>query len=104
MNGLYRTVLMLYIKDTFSHPEHTCFVLRNKYLKILKILRREQKNLNFPKKGLKNETICNVIQDIISLWKDELEAVIENIGINCSIENKSYYWLSYDGLKKNYLN
>ena len=49
---------------------------------------------------MKNETICNVIQDEISFWKDELETVIENVERTCSSEDRSYYWLSYDGIKK----
>ena len=40
MNGSDRISSMLYIKERFSHPEHTRFVLGNKYPKILKIIRR----------------------------------------------------------------
>ena len=40
-----------------------------------------------------------MIQDGISLWKDELENVIDNNKKACSGE-ESYYLLSYDGLNK----
>ena len=32
--------------------------------------------------------------------KGELDYIIEKNEIICSIENKSYYWLRYDGIKK----
>ena len=46
-----------------------------------------------------NEIICNKIQTSISLWKEYLETVIENNERLCSSEKKSYYWLSFNGLK-----
>ena len=53
----------------------------------------------FKGESRRNEIICNMIQNSISLWKDELETVVENNKNTCSIE-KSYYWLRYDGFKK----
>ena len=78
MDGSDRIVSILNIKETFLYPEHTIFVLGNRFSKILKILRREQPNLKFSNKSLKDEIICNVIQTNILLWRDELETVIEN--------------------------
>ena len=73
MNGSDRILSMVYIKETLLHPEHTLFVLVNQYPKTLKISRREYMNLKFSKKSLeKIEIICNVIQNRISLWKDEI--------------------------------
>ena len=46
-----------------------------------------------------NKIICNKIQTSISLWKEYLETVIENNERLCSSEKKSYYWLSFNGLK-----
>ena len=46
-----------------------------------------------------NEIICNNIQTSISLWKEDLEIVIENNESLCSIETNFYYWLSFDGIK-----
>ena len=46
-----------------------------------------------------NEIICNKIQTSISLWKEDLETVIENIKRLCSSETNSYHWLIFDGLK-----
>ena len=46
-----------------------------------------------------NKIICNKIQTGISLWKEDFETVIENNESLCSGEKKSYYWLSFDGLK-----
>ena len=46
-----------------------------------------------------NEIICNKIQTSISLWKEYLETVIENNERFFSSEKKSYYWLSFDGIK-----
>ena len=43
---------------------------------------------------------CNKIQTGISLWKDDLETVIENNESLCSSETNSYYWLSFDGLNE----
>ena len=40
-----------------------------------------------------------MIQDCISLWKDELETIIETNEITSSSE-KSYYWFRYDGINK----
>ena len=47
-----------------------------------------------------NEIICNNIQTSISLWKEDLETVIENNQNLCSSETNSYYWLRFDGLKR----
>ena len=46
-----------------------------------------------------NESICNKIQISISLWKEDLENVIENNERLCLSETNYYYWLSFDGLK-----
>ena len=51
-----------------------------------------------------NEMILNKIQISISLWKDDLETMMEKNEIFCSSETNSYYWLSFDGFKKNYPN
>ena len=48
----------------------------------------------------KNITVCDVIHNIISLWMDELETVIENNEKTCSSEKRSYYCLSSDGPNK----
>ena len=45
------------------------------------------------------EITCNTIQTSISLWKEYLETMIENIEWLCSSETNSYCWLSFDGLK-----
>ena len=42
---------------------------------------------------------CNTIQKSISLWKEYLETMLENIEYLCSSETNYYYWLSFDGLK-----
>ena len=46
-----------------------------------------------------NEITCNKIQTVISLWKDDLEIVIENNERLCSSETNSYYWLIFYGIK-----
>ena len=46
-----------------------------------------------------NEIICNNIQTSISFCKEDLETVMEKNENLCSSETKSYYWLSFDGLK-----
>ena len=45
------------------------------------------------------EITCNTIQTSISLCKEYLENMIENIEWLCSSESKNYYCLSLDGLK-----
>ena len=52
MNGSYRIVSMLYIKEKFLQTAHTISVLVSQYPKILKILRREYLNLTFSEKSL----------------------------------------------------
>ena len=42
---------------------------------------------------------CNNIQTSISLWKEDLETVIQKNKQMVQVKNV-YYWLSYDGLKK----
>ena len=42
---------------------------------------------------------CKKIHTSISLWKEDLETVIENNENLCSSETNSYYRLSFDGLK-----
>ena len=54
---------------------------------------------DFKEEARRIEITCNTIQTNISLWKDYLETVIENNERLCSSETKSYYWLSFDGLK-----
>ena len=46
-----------------------------------------------------NKIICNKIQTSISLWKEDLETVIENNEGLFSSEIDYYYWFSFDGLK-----
>ena len=46
-----------------------------------------------------NEMICNKIQTIILLWKEDFETVIESNEKSYSGEKNSYYWLSFDGIK-----
>ena len=46
-----------------------------------------------------NKIIYNKIQTSISLWKEDLETVIENNEGLCSSEKIACYWLSFDGLK-----
>ena len=46
-----------------------------------------------------NEILCKNIQTSISLWKDDLETVIENNEILYPSKTKSYYWLGFDGIK-----
>ena len=45
-----------------------------------------------------NVIIYNKIQTIISLWRMYLETVLENKDFFAQVK-KTYYWLSYDGLK-----
>ena len=45
------------------------------------------------------EITCNTIQTSISLWKEYLETVIENIERLYSGETNSYYWMSFNGIK-----
>ena len=47
-----------------------------------------------------NKIICSKIQTSISLWKEDLETVIENNERLCSIEKNCYYWLIFDGIRK----
>ena len=54
---------------------------------------------NFKEESRRIEITCNTIQTSISLWKEHLETLIENNERLCSGETKSYYWLSFDGLK-----
>ena len=53
MDGSDRILSMLYIKNTFLHPEPTLFVQVNQYLKRWNILRREYLILKLSKKKYK---------------------------------------------------
>ena len=70
IKGSDRIVSMIYIKYTFSYPELAHFLLGNHYKIILKTLRKELRILIFSKESLKNQMICNNIQEVIVLWKD----------------------------------
>ena len=46
-----------------------------------------------------NKMIYNKIHTSISLWKEDLETVMENNENLCSNETNYYYWLRFDVLK-----
>ena len=91
---------MLYIKGDIITSSTYYFCIGESVSEDIEKIKEIIEDFNvFKEEFVINQTICNVIQKSIFLWKDYLETVIENNENLYSIETNSYYWLSFDGLK-----
>ena len=96
-----RIVSMLYIKADILASRTYYFITGKSVSKDIGHIKERLADFgSFKEEVGMNKIICNKIQTIISLQKEDLATVIENNENSCSSETKSYYWLSFDGLKK----
>ena len=105
MNGSNMIFPMVYIKKEILALITYSFITGKSVSKENEHIKESISNFgDFKEEVGMNEIICNKIQTSISLWKEVLETVMENNENLCSSETNSYYWLSFDGFKKNYPN
>ena len=91
---------MLYIKNDNIVFSTYYFIIGNSVSKYMEHIKYRIGDFTpFNEEVVINEIICNKIKTIISLWKEDLDTVMEN-NEKSSSEKNSYYWLSYDGIKK----
>ena len=101
MDGSYRIVYMLYIKKYIFALSTYSFIKGKSVSKESEHIKESIDDFGAFKEELgMNGIICNKVQTNISLWKKNLETVIENNKNLCSNETKSYSWLILMGLKK----
>ena len=87
MNGCDTIVSMLYIKkDILVSSTYYFCTGKSASKEIENIQERIPDFTSFKEEVGRNEIICNKIQTSISLWKEDLETVIEKNEICCSSE------------------
>ena len=101
MDGSDRIVSKLYIKKYIPESNTCSFITGKSVSKDIEHIKERVSDFgSFKEEVGMNKIICNKIQTSISLWNEDLETVIENNEFLCSSETNSYYWLSFDRLKK----
>ena len=100
MYGSDKILSMLYIKKDILAQRTYSLIKGKSVSKEMEYIKERIADLGaFKEEVVTNKIICNNIQTSISLWKEDLENVIDNNETLCSSERKYYYWLSFDGLK-----
>ena len=99
-NGSDRIVSMLYNKQEIIPSRTDAFIAQKLVSKDTEHIKEGIAYFKAFKEELgRIKMICNKIQTSISLLKEDLETVTENNDKKVQVKN-SYYWLSYDELKK----